>query len=115
MAAKILGVPADIPRLAKLCASVRENRPSHPTRVTLAEYAWFIDNAAIHVWEDAYCISRPISTSSPSATTTAKTNGVGRIAARAIEQLVARQLLLRKLIDEARRCRWFGSNQAAVT
>ncbi len=44
-----------------------------------------------------------------------KTNGVGRIAARVIEQLVAREpLAMRKLIDETRRCRWFGSNQAAA-
>ena len=44
-----------------------------------------------------------------------KTNGVGRIAARVIENLVARgPLPMRKLIDETRRCRWFGSNQAAA-
>ena len=44
-----------------------------------------------------------------------KTNGVGRIAARVIENLVASgPLPMRKLIDETRRCRWFGSNQAAV-
>ena len=44
-----------------------------------------------------------------------KTNGVGRIAARVIEQLVAHQPLpMRKIIDETRRCRWFGSAQAAV-
>jgi len=37
-----------------------------------------------------------------------KTNGVGRIAARVIEQLVARQpLTMRSLIDDTRRCRWF--------
>lgn len=43
-----------------------------------------------------------------------KTNGVGRIAARVIENLVARgPLPMRKLIDETRRCRWFSSNQAA--
>ena len=45
-----------------------------------------------------------------------KTNGVGRIAARVIEQLVAREpLAMRKLIDETRRCRWFRSNQMLVT
>ena len=44
-----------------------------------------------------------------------KTNGVGRIAARVIERLVARPPLpMRKLIDETRRCRWFGSNQVAA-
>ena len=37
-----------------------------------------------------------------------KTNGVGRIAARVIEQLVARPpLTMRSLIDDTRRCRWF--------
>jgi transposase-like protein len=37
-----------------------------------------------------------------------RTNGVGRIAARVIEQLVARQpLTMRSLIDDTRRCRWF--------
>ena len=39
-----------------------------------------------------------------------KTNGVGRIAARAIEQLVARPpRTMRMLVDETRRCRWYGS------
>jgi transposase-like protein len=43
-----------------------------------------------------------------------KTNGVGRIAARVIEQLVARQpLTMRSLIDDTRRCRWFRSTQPA--
>jgi transposase-like protein len=37
-----------------------------------------------------------------------KTNGVGRIAARVIEQLVARQpLTMRSLIDDTPPCRWF--------
>jgi transposase-like protein/Zn ribbon nucleic-acid-binding protein len=44
-----------------------------------------------------------------------KTNGVGRIAARVIESLVSRPpMTMRNLIDETRRCRWFGSNQAAL-
>ena len=44
-----------------------------------------------------------------------KTNGVGRIAARVIEQLVARPPLpMRKLIDETRHYRWFGSAYAAA-
>jgi transposase-like protein len=44
-----------------------------------------------------------------------KTNGVGRIAARVIEQLVARgPLTIRKLIDKTPRCRWFASHQYAV-
>jgi Zn ribbon nucleic-acid-binding protein/transposase-like protein len=43
-----------------------------------------------------------------------KTNGVGRIAARVIEQLVVREpLTMRKLINETRPCRWFVSTQAS--
>jgi hypothetical protein len=45
-----------------------------------------------------------------------KTNGVGRIAARVIEQLVARgPLPMRKIIDESTRCRWFMSAQHAAS
>ena len=44
-----------------------------------------------------------------------KTNGVGRIAARVIESLVARPpLTMRNLIDGTRRCRWFRSNQVVA-
>jgi len=44
-----------------------------------------------------------------------KTVGVGRIAARVIERLVAREpLTMRKLIDQTPRCRWFASDQYAV-
>jgi len=44
-----------------------------------------------------------------------KTNGVGRIAARVIEQLVARQpLTMRSLIDDTRRCRWFQQPELTV-
>ena len=44
-----------------------------------------------------------------------KTIGVGRIAARVIEQLVVRgPLTMRKLIDETPRCRCFPSDQCAV-
>jgi transposase-like protein len=43
-----------------------------------------------------------------------KTKGVGRIAARVIEQLVTRPpRTMRALVDETRRCRWFGSVKAA--
>ena len=43
-----------------------------------------------------------------------KTNGVGRIAGRIIEQLVVRAPLpMRKIIDETKRCRWFVSVQPA--
>src|SRR5512134_2636442 len=44
-----------------------------------------------------------------------KTNGVGRIAARVIEKLVAhRPRTMRQIIDESRRYPWFASNQAAA-
>jgi transposase-like protein len=43
-----------------------------------------------------------------------KTNGVGRIAARVIESLVAKPpITMRQLVDNTRRCRWFGSSQLA--
>lgn len=59
---------------------------------------------------------RPASTSSPFATIGAyKTVGVGRIAARLIESLVAKPpLTMRKLVDNTRRCRWYGSSQMAL-
>ena len=42
-----------------------------------------------------------------------KTIGVGRIAARVIESLVARPpVTMRKLVDDTRRCRWFPSIHA---
>ncbi len=44
-----------------------------------------------------------------------KTNGAVRIAARLIESIVEKPpLTMRQLVDETRRCRWFGSNQEAV-
>jgi transposase-like protein len=44
-----------------------------------------------------------------------KTNGVGRIAARVIEQLVVgAPLPMRKIIDGTARCRWFTSAQTAL-
>ena len=44
-----------------------------------------------------------------------KTIGVGRIAARVIESLVARPpMTMRQIIDDARRCRWYGSRQMAA-
>lgn len=44
-----------------------------------------------------------------------KTNGVGRIAARVIEQLVACQLLtMRSLIHDTRRCGWLGPALASL-
>jgi transposase-like protein len=44
-----------------------------------------------------------------------KTNGVGRIAARVIEKLVAHPpRTMRQIIDASGRCPWFASNQAAA-
>ena len=44
-----------------------------------------------------------------------KTKGVGRIAARVFEQVVTHApLTMRMLVDETRRCRWYGSVQAAT-
>ena len=44
-----------------------------------------------------------------------KTSGIGRIAARVIEQLVVREpLTMRTLIDETKPCRWFASIQGAA-
>ena len=44
-----------------------------------------------------------------------KTKGVGRIAARVIENLVARPpRTMRMLVDETKRCRWYGSVQRTV-
>jgi len=43
---------SDIPRLMEIRGSVRENRLSDPSRVTLADYNWHIVHAPIHVWED---------------------------------------------------------------
>jgi len=45
-----------------------------------------------------------------------KTNGTVRIAARVIESLVAKPpRTMRQLVDDTRRCRWFGSSHAAPT
>jgi len=45
-----------------------------------------------------------------------KTNGVDRIAARVIEQLVARPpLTMRSLSDDTQRCRWFRSTQTGLS
>lgn len=43
-----------------------------------------------------------------------KTKGIGRIAARVIEELVARPArTMRALVDETKRCRWFGTAKSA--
>lgn len=47
-------VTADIPRLMEIRAGVRENVLRDPSRVTAADYAWFVENQGIFVWvEDA--------------------------------------------------------------
>jgi GNAT superfamily N-acetyltransferase len=43
---------SDIPRLIEIRGSVRENRLSDPSRVTLADYNWHIAHAPVYVWED---------------------------------------------------------------
>ena len=44
---------ADIPRLMDIRARVRENILSDPSKVTEADYHWFIQNAPLWVWDDA--------------------------------------------------------------
>ena len=43
---------ADILRIREIRAAVRENRLSHPERVSAADVAAFIDRAEIWVWEE---------------------------------------------------------------
>src|SRR5262245_66567665 len=47
-----LATRADISRLMQIRNSVRENRLSDPSRVTLADYRWFIDHAGVHLWDE---------------------------------------------------------------
>jgi hypothetical protein len=47
-----LATRADVSRLMEIRKSVRENRLSDPSRVTLADYHWFIDHAGVHVWDE---------------------------------------------------------------
>ena len=44
---------SDLPRIFEIRNSVRENRLTDPSRVTEADAVWFIDNAALWVWEEA--------------------------------------------------------------
>ena len=46
-------VIADIPALTDIRARVRENILSDPTRVTVEDYRWFINNAPVWVWDDS--------------------------------------------------------------
>jgi GNAT superfamily N-acetyltransferase len=43
---------SDIPRLMEIRAAVRENQLRDASRVTLADYQWFIANPGIFVWEE---------------------------------------------------------------
>jgi GNAT superfamily N-acetyltransferase len=41
---------ADIPRIVEIRALVRENKLRDPSRVTVDDICWFIDNPGIFVW-----------------------------------------------------------------
>lgn len=43
----------DTPRVSEIRLAVRENRLVDPSRVTAADYAWFVDNPGIWLWEEA--------------------------------------------------------------
>ncbi len=40
----------DIPRIMEIRAGVRENRLRDPSRVTVEDVCWFVDNPGIFVW-----------------------------------------------------------------
>jgi GNAT superfamily N-acetyltransferase len=44
--------PADIPRIMEIRGSVRENRLSDPSRVTIADVLWHIAHSPIHLWDE---------------------------------------------------------------
>jgi GNAT superfamily N-acetyltransferase len=46
----------DIPRIMEIRAGVRENRLRDPSRVTMEEVSWFVDNPGIFLWEEDGCI-----------------------------------------------------------
>lgn len=46
----------DIARLQQIRSSVRENELRDPSRVTTDDYAWFIANPGIFVWDEGDCI-----------------------------------------------------------
>jgi GNAT superfamily N-acetyltransferase len=48
---------SDIPRLIEIRGSVRENRLSDPSRVTIADYEWHISHGPIHIWEEGGVIA----------------------------------------------------------
>lgn len=41
---------ADIPRIMEIRAGVRENRLRDPSRVTVEDVRWFVDNPGVFVW-----------------------------------------------------------------
>jgi hypothetical protein len=41
----------DVPRIMEIRAAVRENKLRDPSRVTVEDVYWFIDNPGIFVWE----------------------------------------------------------------
>ena len=43
---------SDIARLIEIRGSVRENRLSDPSRVTIADCEWHVAHGPIHVWEE---------------------------------------------------------------
>ena len=43
---------SDIPRLVEIRAAVRENQLRDASRVTFANYQWFIANPGMFVWEE---------------------------------------------------------------
>jgi hypothetical protein len=42
----------DVPRIMEIRAAVRENKLRDPSRVTVEDVYWFIDNPGIFVWEE---------------------------------------------------------------
>lgn len=42
----------DVPRIMEIRAGVRENRLRDPSRVTMEDVFWFVDNPGIFLWEE---------------------------------------------------------------
>ena len=42
----------DVPRIMEIRAGVRENRLRDPSRVTMEDVCWFVDNPGIFLWEE---------------------------------------------------------------
>ena len=41
---------ADVPRIIEIRAGVRENKLRDPSRVTVEDVCWFVDNSGIFIW-----------------------------------------------------------------